>query len=393
MIPKISSRKPPSPSEEFQYRDFEFDELLTSFRRVLTNPGEAIARVILIGPSGSGKSFVLDNFQARIQNRRIVNRETDVQLNCISIDCAKHNTSKTVVLEIIQKIDPFFYANADECQTAELQYILADILYARKVHLIIIFDNIDSLVEKEPVEVNSLIYGFQRFSEGKSKDEPNLFSQILVAQDIEFLAELDRSVFRKIVTDVIPFEPYSAQQTFNLVNEYIKKNIKKKIVEETIWFIAMISRGNMHLSLELVDKADTLAQKNHSITIIPEHLRAVNKSLTDFCITNQKLEEFTIGHKLLLLTIARRFKSSTKAFLNFLDLPSFYISICEEYNQMQLAKMFSDILSDLEKNAMIALHNLEREILLSLSDISATELANQLEETLKAKRRDKPYFL
>lgn len=393
MPPKLNSHKPPSPSDEFQYRDFEFDELLTSFRRVLTNPGEAIARVILIGPPGSGKSFVLNNFQAKIKNRRIINQKTDIELNCININCSNHSSSKAVVLEIIQKIDSFFYADVEECQTAELQFILADILAARKEHLIIIFDNIDSLVEKEPLEVNSLIYGFQRFSEGKSKDEPNLFSQILVAQDIEFLAELDRSVFRKIVSDVIPFEPYSAQQTFNLVSEYIKNNVRKKITEETIWFIAMISQGNMHLSLELVDRADALAQKEHSIVIVPEYVRAVNKTLTDYCISKQKLDGFAIGQKLMLLTIARRFKSSTKAFLNFLDLPSFYISICEEYNQMPLAKLFSAILNDLEKDAMIALHNLDKEILLSLSDISAAELAEHLEDTLKSKRRDKPYFL
>ena len=52
MITKTRASKLDLPSSEFRYRDFEFEELLTSFRRVLTNPGEAIARVILIGPAG-----------------------------------------------------------------------------------------------------------------------------------------------------------------------------------------------------------------------------------------------------------------------------------------------------------------------------------------------------
>ncbi|MCK5298828.1 MAG: AAA family ATPase, partial [Candidatus Heimdallarchaeota archaeon] len=177
MISDSISQKVSSIFTDFNYRDYEYELLLTSFRGVLTNPGGTIARVILIGPPGSGKSFVLNNFQAKIQRRRIINRETNFQLKCINVNCINHASTKTVVLEIIQKIDPYFYANIDECQTAELQYILADILLARKVHLIVIFDNIDDLIEKEPEEVNSLIYGFQRFSEGKNDNEPNLFSQ------------------------------------------------------------------------------------------------------------------------------------------------------------------------------------------------------------------------
>ncbi|MHA1586006.1 MAG: AAA family ATPase, partial [Candidatus Heimdallarchaeota archaeon] len=194
MISDSIPQKVSSVFEDFNYRDYEYELLLTSFRGVLTNPGGTIARVILIGPPGSGKSYVLNNFQAKIQKRRIKNRETNFQLKCINVNCINHASTKTVVLEIIQKIDPYFYANVDECQTAELQYILADILLARKVHLIVIFDNIDNLVEKEPEEVNSLIYGFQRFSEGKNDTEPNLFSQILVARELEFIVELDRSV-------------------------------------------------------------------------------------------------------------------------------------------------------------------------------------------------------
>ncbi|MHA1220777.1 MAG: hypothetical protein ACTSQB_03500, partial [Candidatus Heimdallarchaeota archaeon] len=307
--------------------------------------------------------------------------------------CSKHNSSKEVVMAIIQQIDPFFYANIEECFTAELQFILADILQAKKEALVIIFDNIDSLVAKEPEEVNSLIYGFQRNSEGKTENEPNLFSQILVGQDLEFITELDRAVFRKITTDVIPFEAYSAEQTYQLLNEYIKKNIRKKITEETIWFIGMVSRGNMNLAIELLTKAEALALKKHSLTIVPEHVRKINNSLTDFHITKQNAEELPIGPKLMLLAIARKFKSNQKAFLNFLDLPSLYISICEEYDQMQEAKYFSTILEELKEMSLISLHNVEKEIYLALSDIPAEKLASFLEKTVKQKRRDKPYFL
>lgn len=379
-------------SEKFQFRDFEFEELLTSFRRVLTNPGDAIARVILIGPPGSGKTFVLNNFQKKIQTHRIIHDETNIELKCIMVDCNKHETSKEVVLAIIHQIDPYFYANKDECQTAELQYILADMLLAKKEALIIIFDNIDSLVASEPEEVNSLIYGFQRFSEGKTGEDPNLFSQVLVAHDLDFLAELDRAVFRQIKSDVIPFEPYSIQQTYNLLEEYIKKNIRRKTTKEVIWFISLIAQGNMHLALELLYGSNNLAKQNHSIAITPEFVRHVNKTITDFTVTEDKIEQLHIGQKLMLLTVARKFKNSTSAFLDFLDLPSLFISICEEYNQLPLAKDFSNVLPSLEKMSLISLHNVEKDIIVILSDISATEMASYLEKMMKQKRRDKPYF-
>jgi len=393
MITNHVSNDSPEYLKDFKFRDYEFEDLLTSFRRVLTNPGEAIARVILIGPSGSGKSFVLNNFQSRIQKQRIMHPDLNVTLNCINVNCLLHDSPKTVVFDIIQQIDPYFTASIEDCQTAELQYILADILYERKEAIIIIFDNIDSLVAKEPEEVNSLIYGFQRYSEGKTKDEPNLFSQILVAQDLDFLINLDRSVFRRVVTDVIPFEPYTAQQSYQLLKDYIKKKVRLQISEDTIWFISMISQGNMHYGFELLKGSQSYAQHHQQLSIIPENIRTINKRLTDFKITKRMIKELPLGEKLMLLTIARRFKNNSKAFINFLELPSLYISICEEYNTMQTAKFFSEVLDRLEKSSVVSLHNIDKDVILTLSEIAATELSTTLEQELKTQRKENPFYL
>lgn len=393
MITNHVSNNSPDYLRDFRFRDYEFEDLLTSFRRVLTNPGEAIARVILIGPPGSGKSFVLDNFQTRIQRQRIIHPDLNVTLNCITVNCLLHDSSKTVVYEIIQKIDPYFTASIEDCHTAELQYILADILNEKREAIIIIFDNIDSLVAKEPEEVNSLIYGFQRFSEGKTKDEPNLFSQILVAQDLDFLTSLDRSVFRRVVTDVIPFEAYTAQQSYQLLKDHIKKKVRLKISEDTIWFISMISQGNMHYGFELLKGSQTYAQHHQHLAIAPEHIRNINKRLTDFKITKRMIKELQLGEKLMLLTIARRFKNNSKAFINFLELPSLYISICEEYDTMQTAKFFSEVLDRLEKSAIISLHNIDKDVILTLSEVPATELSETIETDLKAQRKENPIYL
>lgn len=379
-------------TEELRFRDLEFDELLASFRQVLSYPGEAIARVILMGPAGSGKSFILQNFQKQINNSNIGNPEKRITLRCVSVDCSKHGSSKTVVFDIIKQIDPYFQANMDECYTAELQFILADILFEREEALIIIFDNIDTLVAFEPEEVNSLIYGFQRFSEGKMGEDPNLFSQILVVQDLDFLQQLDQSVFRRVVTDVIPFEPYSAEQTFLLLKEKIKRVIRKKITEETIWFIAMISQGNMRLAMELLEKGNACAISQHKLSILPEDIRQVNEQITDFKITKQTVEDLPVGQKLLLLTIARRFLNNSRAFINFLDLPGLFFSICEEYDTLHTAKYFSIILNELETLAIIGIHNIDKDVIVTLSDISAEKLHQYLVKEFKQKRRDTPYF-
>jgi Cdc6-like AAA superfamily ATPase len=298
-----------------------------------------------------------------------------------------------VVYEIIKKIDPYFQASIEDCHSAELQYILADILQERKEALILIFDNIESLVEKEPEEVNSLFYGFQRFSEGKN-EEPNLFSQILVAQDLAFLSELDRSVFRKVVTDVIHFEPYTAEETAGILQEYIRKKWQlSKIFEENIWFISLISRGNIHRGQELVDKAFLLAQRNSDKRVLPEHVRIINQQITDFHIPITKLDNLLLGDKLLLLSIARRFKTSPKAFLDVLDIPGLFFSICEEFKQLQCARLFSDYLKNLEKLAIIDKHTIDKEIVLTLSDIAAQELVRALEERMKKRTKGDKFYL
>jgi hypothetical protein len=118
----------------------------------------------------------------------------------------------------------------------------------------------------------------------------------------------------------------------------------------------------------------------------------VNKSLTDFNITEEKIKQLPVGEKLMLLTVARKFKTTTKAFVNFLDLPSLFISICEEYNQLPIAKGFSDVLPNLETMGVLTLNNLEKDIIITLADISANEMVKYLEKEMKQKRRDKPFF-
>ncbi|MBD3189932.1 MAG: AAA family ATPase [Candidatus Heimdallarchaeota archaeon] len=381
--------------EEPLYRELEFDELLASFRGVLAYPGEVMARVIIIGPPGSGKTFVCKNFQRRIEKQKLKSQKIDYLLKCVIVNCQNHSSSESVVLEIIRKIHPDFTIEENDSETPKLQYILADILKVRKEALIIIFDNIDSLVAKEPDEVNSLIYGFQRFSEGK-ENAPNLFSQILVANNLNFLSELDRSVFRRVISDVIPFEPYSAEETIELLTRYIKRNriiYRGRINEENVWFISMISKGNMHRAINLIEGARYVADQNNQKEIIPEHVRHANKKFTEFQITEKELEKLVIGQKLMLLAIARRFRSNYSPYLNFLELPARFFSVCEEYFRLSLAKYFKEFFKELEKKRIISVHNYQNNIILTLADISATELIIPLEKYLKKLRKGSPYYL
>lgn len=381
--------------EEPLYRELEFDGLLASFRGVLAYPGEAMARVIMIGPPGSGKTFVCKNFQQRIEKQKLRSQKLDYLLKCVIVNCQNYNSSASVVLEIIRKISPDFTIEQEELETPELQFMLADILKARKEALIIIFDNIDSLVAKEPEEVNSLIYGFQRFSEGK-EDAPNLFSQILVANNLNFLSELDRSVFRRVISDVIPFEPYSAEETIELLTRYIKKNrmvYRGRINEEIIWFISLISKGNMHRAIDLTEGARYVADRHNQKEIFPEHVRHANKQFTEFQITEKELEKLETGQKLMLLAIARRFRSNYSSYLNFLELPARFFSVCEEYFRLSLAKYFKEFFKELEEKRIISVHSHQNSIILTLSDISATELIGSLEKSLKKLRKGSPYYL
>ncbi|MEA2070537.1 MAG: AAA family ATPase, partial [Asgard group archaeon] len=102
------------------FREYEFDELIISFRNVLTKPGEAIARVILIGPSGSGKSHILHWFRKEIQQTPLLNLDLNFQLQCLIVDCSKHKSTKSIVYELIRQIEPAFKASLLNCQTAEL---------------------------------------------------------------------------------------------------------------------------------------------------------------------------------------------------------------------------------------------------------------------------------
>jgi Cdc6-like AAA superfamily ATPase len=373
-------------------RECEYEELLTAFRGVLQYPGEVNTRVILLGPSGSGKSFLANYFKQQLKQQSIINETIHYQLNCVIVDCKIQHSTKDIVIEIIHQLDPSYILDQELCQTAELQYILADLLIERKEALIIIFDHIESLVFQEPEEVNALFYGFQRFSEG-IEENPNLFSQILIANDLSFLAELDERVFRRVATDVIPFSKYETSEVCRILEDLYSNSAFLEINKETLWFLASLSEGNLDQAKKLFESSQEIAVKEKCQKVQPEHVRKGIQELKKSKKSTLEVKNLRLGEQLLLLSIARVFKDNEIIYIDYFRLPQLFYTICEEFQLVSLMRFFNNHLNRLKEAGYIAFHTNNNIVFLSLIGYNASELEDNLLKLLLPLKRKSQFYL
>src|SRR6267143_1904444 len=146
-------------------------------------------------------------------------------------------------------------------------------LEQRKLHFIVILDEVDALLKKSGAD---LIYSFARIAEEGTNTKGNI-SMILISQRpnaLEFMDAAAKSTFRP--THVVEFARYDRGELEDIVQGRVALAMHPGTVDDDlVGLIADIASefGDARYAIELLEKAGMLADEERADEVAAEHVR------------------------------------------------------------------------------------------------------------------------
>lgn len=366
------------------HRDSQLRLLKEFFSFIIQFPAKMAQRVIITGDVGIGKTVLAQRFGADITREA---KGLGVNLHYVHVNCREYRGSLFLILHhVVCVFHPNFPNRGYSAE--ELLRILLQILDEENAYVILALDEFESLIEREGSEA---VYKLTRLQEIR-QDEPQRLSLICILRNLRVLDKLDSSTRSSLQSNIINLEKYSKNQLVDILNERIIHAFKPLTVpEETVSLIAELASaesGNARFGIELLWRAGKYADSENCDAVTPECVRKAVSSIIP-AVRKDELASLSLHEKLFLLSIARIFKHSEKAYISLMEAEQSYSILCEEYNikphsHTQLWKYLKATAAfGILKTEVSATDSRGRSTLISLPRISADELEKELSSLIE----------
>jgi cell division control protein 6 len=353
---------------------------LFSLLRPIAEAGTS-SNAFLYGAVGTGKTHTAKRFCLDFRKYASEsNRAVDWDL----VNCRQRMGDDAVLLRLLQHFDPHFPERG--FSIAEKMGSLRKHLEQRKLHFIVILDEVDALLKKSGAD---LIYSFARIAEEGTNTKGNI-SMILISQRpnaLEFMDAAAKSTFRP--THVVEFARYDRGELEDIVQGRVALAMHPGTVDDDlIGLIADIASefGDARYAIELLEKAGMLADEERAEEVAAEHVRSAKSHVHPIDV-EERLALLDVPKKLVLLSIAR--KSRKKAYITMGEAEESYAVVCEEYEEKPRAHtQFWKYVKELDALGLVDTKlsgkgEVGKTTLISLPEIPAKVLADNLERSLK----------
>ncbi|UCH89363.1 MAG: ORC1-type DNA replication protein [Thermoplasmata archaeon] len=362
--------------EELPRRESELQRLAKIFTPILKT--QVSENVFIHGKVGTGKTAMAKKFGRDMGK---FGEDLGKIIESVHVNCRQRKTEASVMLKIIQHFQKSFPDRGFSVD--EILDSLRKHLEKRRVHLIVVLDEVDVLLKKSG---SDLIYYLTRFDEEDSWVKGSL-SLILISQrkvyDLFDSAAL--STFKR--TNMIECPAYTYEELIDILNQRVELSFKSGSVDpEAIDLIADIAstEGDARLAIELLSNAGKNTDNEGSKIVTPEHVRAAKCDITTI---EHKLADLKLHEKMTLLAVARLLAKGG-AYRSTGEVEDLYGVICEEYSEKPRAHtQFWGYLKDLTNYGLLKTKRsgegvIGNTTLISLPDIPAKTLSKKLTTNL-----------
>jgi len=142
------------------HRDAELRQLAQFFRVLIQTPGSCSKTVSIVGHVGTGKTAIAKRFGDFLEESASLR---NINLKYIHINCRKQKTSTLILTTIIRNFSPNTPLRG--FSTAELLYLLNEVLEKNNVFLLLVLDEADYLLRKN--NSTDFIYDLIRLNDDK----------------------------------------------------------------------------------------------------------------------------------------------------------------------------------------------------------------------------------
>ncbi len=361
---------------QIPHRDAQFKMLELYFQGVVQNASRASQNVIVSGPIGSGKSMLAKKLGESLQKKGALYGNL---VKMLQVNCRIERTLQAVMVKALKSLGQSYPSRGYSFE--ELLSALVEELKNNRIHLVIAFDEVDSLITADP----SALYTITRLREIAQGRQ--VFSSILISKTTDYLKAVDLSTLSSLQWNEIKLEPYASEQLMDIITSRTEAFNDGCLDESTAQLAADIAGqfGDARYALDLVYRAGKLADASESPRVLPEHVRSAKASLPPQ-FSKEELSYLSRHQKLILLSVSALLKKGEASYVTIGEVEKSYSALCEGMgvNPNHHTQVWSDV-NELARKGIIEAQlsgkgMRGRTTLIGLSLVSAKELIEELEK-------------
>jgi cell division control protein 6 len=329
------------------FRDEETKTIAQTLSVVLK--GARPSNLLLFGKPGTGKTAVIKNVVQRLHQKA---KELGIEVTVPFVNAKTANTGYKVLYEIAENMG----INREEEKKLQVHFtglsmgeatdrILDFIQKKKKLHVVLIIDEVDSLVDKNG---DDILYNFTRANEQMSG---GFISLIGISNSLTFKDKLDPRVRSSLSEEEMVFNPYKVEQLQKILADRAKLAFNDDVVSSAVINLcaAMAGRenGDARKAIDLLRVAAEIAERERSNGVEERHVRfALEKIEKD---TNYEvLKNSTTHTKIVILAIMKSKNGNTG------EVYDIYSSLCNNFEHEPLTqRRITQIISELDQLGLI----------------------------------------
>lgn len=346
--------------------------------------GSRPSNLLLFGKPGTGKTAVVKNVIKKFKEK---SASLGIEITVTFVNAKLANTAYKVLYEIaeemsINKLETRNQVYFTGLSLGEATNRILDFIKKRKLHVIFIIDEIDSLVDKNG---DDILYNFTRANEQFL--DSGFITLIGVSNSLTFKDKLDPRVRSSLSEEEIVFNPYKIIQLQKILKERVKLAFCENVVTDgAINLCAAIAgkdNGDARKAIDLLRVASEIAERDKVSQIDEKFIRlAQNKIEKD---TNFEIVKNSTTHtKIVLLAITKSKNGNTG------EVYEIYSKYCKSIDNEPLTqRRITQIISELDQLGLVSSNIVNQGRYGRSQKIRITIPINTLKESLK----DDPLFV
>ncbi|MEM3396525.1 MAG: AAA family ATPase [Thermoplasmata archaeon] len=354
-------------------REHQMEELRNLFQHTIAS--RATQNAILQGPVGTGKTVTAKKFCIDFKSHCLANKTT---FEYVHLNCRQKMTELNVMIGLIRNFQPDFPDRGFSVQ--DILEILGRVLNERKLHLLVVLDEVDAVLRKK----GDIVYNLTRMNEGILKE--GKLSLLLISQ-INIFPFLDSSSLSTLKrTNIVRFERYLPDELYKILLARAEEClVKGSYSDEILKFIAEIAgeTGDARHAIELLENAVIAAEAKNAKEIVFEDVRTARAR--EGGIDMETIKGLEKHEKLTLLAVAQTTKNRSSVTTG--EVERQYESLCEIYGEKKRGHtQFWKYLKNLADMGLISTkteHKQGTTTLVSLTEGSSAQIEEFVEKMLR----------
>jgi archaeal cell division control protein 6 len=359
------------------HRGVQMRALEAYFQGVAERAQSISQNVLLHGAVGSGETMLAKKLGETLESKAALygNRVKFLHVNC-RID----RSLVAIINKGLRHLGHEYPSRGFSFE--ELLQAFFEELKRDKVHLVVAFDEVDSLVGSDPAS----LYTITRLRE--ISDGAQVFSSLLISKTLDYLKMVDLSTLSSLQWNEVSLEPYTAEQLYDILLSRSQDAFHEGCMEdESLELASEVASvyGDARYALDLIHRAGSLADADYSGRVMPEHVRRAKASLPPQ-FRKEELVYLDKHQKVMLAAISRLLKNSDAAYATIGEVEKNYNALCESkgITANHHTQVWSDINELARKGIIVAQLSGKgtrgRTTLIGLSMVSAGQLLEELQE-------------